>query len=232
MPELIQKRIKKGIQVCKRFFVVPVIFITLMMTMIIFSQMSMEICTYGFIVNENMKNDFVYKEESVHEKNTKQISNRKNKEKHIAGNDGQNESRDKQVSSQNETDNCTSFELIKPIEGGVTTSVFGDIVSRTAKHLGHDWAVNVGTKIVAAQSGTIEKAYLSESYGYNILINHNNGFQTRYAHMSKLYVTVGDVVKQGDVIGLSGNTGDSTGPHLHFEVIQNNRRINPLIYLK
>lgn len=216
MPELIQKRIPKGIWVRKRFFAVPVIFITLMMTMIIFSQISMEICTYGFIVNENMKNDLAYKVESGHEKNDAQIGNRKNKEKHRG--------EEKHITR--------SFELMKPIEGGVTTSVFGDVVSRTTKHLGHDWAVNVGTKIVAAENGTVEKAYLSESYGYNILINHNNGFQTRYAHMSRLYVTVGDVVKQGDVIGLSGNTGDSTGPHLHFEVIQNNRHINPLIYIK
>lgn len=126
----------------------------------------------------------------------------------------------------------TVIQLRKPVSGGVTTSVFGDVVDRRATHLGHDWAVEVGTSVCAAADGTVEKAYLSDSYGYNILVNHGNGLKTRYAHLSKILINLGDTVEQGRIIGLSGNTGDSTGPHLHFEVIQNDKHVNPLNFLK
>lgn len=124
------------------------------------------------------------------------------------------------------------IQLRKPVSGGVTTSVFGDVVDRRTTHLGHDWAVEVGTSVCAAADGTVEKAYLSDSYGYNILVNHGNGLKTRYAHLSKILINLGDTVEQGRIIGLSGNTGDSTGPHLHFEVIQNDKHVNPLNFLK
>ena len=126
----------------------------------------------------------------------------------------------------------TVIQLRKPVSGGVTTSVFGDVVDRRTTHLGHDWAVVVGTSVCAAADGTVEKAYLSDSYGYNILVNHGNGLKTRYAHLSKILINLGDTVEQGRIIGLSGNTGDSTGPHLHFEVIQNDKHVNPLNFLK
>ena len=106
----------------------------------------------------------------------------------------------------------TVIQLRKPVSGGVTTSVFGDVVDRRATHLGHDWAVEVGTSVCAAADGTVEKA--------------------RYAHLSKILINLGDTVEQGRIIGLSGNTGDSTGPHLHFEVIQNDKHVNPLNFLK
>ena len=69
---------------------------------------------------------------------------------------------------------------------------FGDTISRTASHNGHDWAVNTGTKVRAAAEGVVELAYFSESYGYNILINHNNGFKTRYAHLSEVKASKGE----------------------------------------
>ena len=106
------------------------------------------------------------------------------------------------------------------------------MIDRRATHLGHDWAVVVGTSVCAAADGTVEKAYLSDSYGYNILVNHGNGLKTRYAHLSKILINLGDTVEQGRIIGLSGNTGDSTGPHLHFEVIQNDKHVNPLNFLE
>ena len=119
----------------------------------------------------------------------------------------------------------------KPVKGGITTSGFGDTISRTASHNGHDWAVNTGAKVRAAAEGVVELAYFSESYGYNILINHNNGFKTRYAHLSEVKVSKGEKVEQSQVIALSGSTGFSTGPHLHFEVHVGGVPVNPLNYL-
>ena len=122
--------------------------------------------------------------------------------------------------------------FIMPVNGGITTSKFGDTISRSSRHLGHDWGVCVGTKVKAAKEGRVTLAYYSESYGYNVLINHGDFVETRYAHMSELKVEKGQKVSKGQVIGLSGNTGDSTGPHLHFEVIINGKKVNPVNYVK
>ena len=135
------------------------------------------------------------------------------------------------IVNKNDTKNVNNFVLKKPVKGGITTSGFGDTISRTASHNGHDWAVNIGTKVRAAAEGVVELAYFSESYGYNILINHNNGFKTRYAHLSEVKVSKGEKVEQSQVIALSGSTGFSTGPHLHFEVVKDGKRVNPIEYV-
>ena len=122
--------------------------------------------------------------------------------------------------------------FIKPVKGGITSSYFGDVVDRNACHKGHDWAVPVGTKVYGAEAGIVELAYYSESYGYNVLIKHKDNMETRYAHMSSLCVKKGDIVNKGELIGFSGNTGDSTGPHLHFEVIKEGIKVNPLKYVE
>lgn len=98
-------------------------------------------------------------------------------------------------------------------------------------HKGIDFACSTGTNILASASGTVVEATYRWDFGYTIVINHGNGIKTRYAHMSKLLAENGDYVNQGDVIGLSGNTGDSTGPHLHFEFIKNGDRIDPYPYI-
>lgn len=99
-------------------------------------------------------------------------------------------------------------------------------------HAGLDIADPIGTPLFAADSGTIERAGWNRGYGNNIVINHGGGKKTRYAHMNKFYVSHGQSVSKGQTIGEMGNTGWSTGPHIHFEVIINGKKYNPLNYIK
>jgi murein DD-endopeptidase MepM/ murein hydrolase activator NlpD len=95
-------------------------------------------------------------------------------------------------------------------------------------HTGQDFTAPVGTEVYATGNGTVRKVeYSRRGYGRNIIVDHGYGYQTLYAHLSKIEVRKGQRVNRGDVIGLVGNTGTSTAPHLHYEVIKNNRKINP-----
>ncbi len=125
---------------------------------------------------------------------------------------------------------------IKPISGGRLSSGFGKR-SRPTKgastyHKGVDWAVPTGTSVYASCGGTVAKAGWGSGYGYVVYINHEDGRQTRYAHLSKVLVKAGQSVSQGERIALSGNTGVSSGPHLHFEILINGSQVNPLKYLE
>jgi len=100
------------------------------------------------------------------------------------------------------------------------------------RHTGLDIANKIGTPIYAADSGVVEIAGWGRGYGNQILINHGGGKKTRYAHLSKFYVSKGDTVDKGQTLGAMGSTGWSTGSHLHFEVIINNRKYNPLNYIR
>ncbi|SDZ24549.1 Murein DD-endopeptidase MepM and murein hydrolase activator NlpD, contain LysM domain [Proteiniborus ethanoligenes] len=112
---------------------------------------------------------------------------------------------------------------------GTLTSRFG---KRWGKmHTGIDLAARVGTSIVAADGGTVVFAGSNGSYGLMVDIDHGGGFVTRYAHCSKLLVKKGDKVYKGQTIAAVGNTGRSTGPHLHFEVIKNGAAQNPYNYI-
>ena len=95
-------------------------------------------------------------------------------------------------------------------------------------HQGMDFTAPVGTEIYATGDGTVEKVGWTGGYGKTILINHGYGYKTRYAHCSKFKCKKGQKVKRGDHIGYVGNTGQSTGPHLHYEVFKNKRQINPV----
>lgn len=118
---------------------------------------------------------------------------------------------------------------IKPISGGRFTSGFKKRWGRW--HKGVDWATPIGTAVMASSGGTVAKAGWGSGYGYVVYINHADGRQTRYGHLSKILVKPGDYVKQGQKIALSGNTGRSTGPHVHFEILINGTQVNPLEYL-
>jgi len=100
-------------------------------------------------------------------------------------------------------------------------------------HPAIDIAAPKGTPVKAADSGYVAVVGRSDTgYGLYVLIDHGNGFQSLYAHLSVIYVEVGQSVGKGQTIGLCGSTGKSTGPHLHFEIKLNGVRRNPLIYLK
>jgi len=119
---------------------------------------------------------------------------------------------------------------IKPLSGGRLTSGYKFRWGRW--HRGVDWACPVGTAIKASCGGKVISAGWSSSYGYVITLQHPDGRQTRYAHLSRILVSNGQSVKQGQKIALSGNTGRSTGPHLHFEIIINGSKVNPMKYLQ
>jgi murein DD-endopeptidase MepM/ murein hydrolase activator NlpD len=108
---------------------------------------------------------------------------------------------------------------VTPMPGGQITSCFGQRWG--VLHAGIDLAADEGTPIRAAASGTVVAAgWAFAGYGISVMIDHGNGFQTHYAHQSRTVVQLGQKVKAGQVIGYEGSTGDSTGPHLHFEVHQ------------
>ncbi|MDU4094675.1 MAG: murein DD-endopeptidase MepM [Pantoea sp.] len=102
------------------------------------------------------------------------------------------------------------------------------VTGRIAPHRGVDFAVPIGTPVLAVGDGEVVQAKRSSGAGNYIAIRHGRQYMTRYMHMKKLLVKPGDKVKRGDRIGLSGNTGRSTGPHLHYEIWINNQAVNPL----
>lgn len=124
---------------------------------------------------------------------------------------------------------------LKPISGGRLSSGFGARSAPTkgasTYHKGVDWAVPIGTTVVASNGGTVTVAGWASGYGYAVYINHSDGRQTRYGHLSKVLVKPGQTVAQGERIALSGNTGRSTGPHLHFEIRINGEAVNPLKHM-
>lgn len=111
--------------------------------------------------------------------------------------------------------------------GWRTHPVYGD----QRHHNGIDIGADYYSNILAADGGTVLCAYYDWSYGNFVMIDHGNGFVTLYAHMEELYVSEGEYVSQGEVVGLCGSTGTSTGPHLHFEVRYDGTFVDPLDYL-
>ncbi len=123
----------------------------------------------------------------------------------------------------------------RPIKQGWLSSRFGrrtdPFSGKIAWHNGVDFAGKEGSDIVAVAAGVVTWSGHRGGYGLMIEINHGNGFKTRYAHGKENLVKVGDVVKKGQVIGLIGSSGRSTGPHVHFEVYKNGRAVDPSSYI-
>jgi murein DD-endopeptidase MepM/ murein hydrolase activator NlpD len=95
-----------------------------------------------------------------------------------------------------------------------------------------DFAGREGSDVVAVASGVVTWSGERYDYGQMVEVNHGSGYVTRYAHNAETLVSVGDTVKRGDIIAHMGDTGRSTGPHLHFEVLQDGRRVDPLTVIK
>lgn len=115
-----------------------------------------------------------------------------------------------------------------PVSGPVT-SPFGPRNGRL--HEGIDFGVPVGTTVRAARAGKVISAGGAGGYGLKVDVDHGEGVVTRYAHMSRIDVRLGQTVAGGAALGLSGNTGESTGPHVHFEVRRNGVAVNPAPFL-
>ena len=127
--------------------------------------------------------------------------------------------------------------LGKPVWSYWVTSKFGyrkdPFNKKNAGHKGVDLASRTGNKIQIKAKGRVVKVeHSNRGYGNSVIIDHGNGFQTRYAHMNKIYVKKGDYLKIDATIGEVGNTGRSTGPHLHYEVLYQGHPVDPLPFMQ
>ena len=140
------------------------------------------------------------------------------------------------LGQQNE-DRINCLPAIQPVSNKDlkrTASGYGlriDPIYKTRKfHEGMDFAADIGTPVYVTGNGTVVETGWKQGYGKTIVINHGYGYKTRYAHLSHISVRNGQKVIRGEEIGLVGNTGKSTGPHLHYEVIYKGKHDNPINY--
>jgi murein DD-endopeptidase MepM/ murein hydrolase activator NlpD len=124
----------------------------------------------------------------------------------------------------------------RPVSSGWISSYFGKrtdpFTGKPANHTGIDFAGKLGDPVVAVADGVV--TWSADRYGYGVMveINHGNGYSTRYAHNAENLVVVGDEVKKGQAVAHMGETGRATGPNLHFEVLKNGRRVNPVNFIR
>ena len=146
------------------------------------------------------------------------------------------ESGAKEIKENKENENALAIVnniklSVLPVTGRIT-SRYGERSSlRRSTHTGLDIACTTGTDIKVVSNGTVTFSGKKGSYGNLIIVDHGNGVETWYGHCSKLYANVGDNVTAGDVIAAVGSTGNSTGPHLHFEIRINGECVNPQNYV-
>lgn len=157
------------------------------------------------------------------------ISSKEDIDKKISELKSENEIMVAKVTSRGSS-NRSSTKGILPLTNYAYISSYFRSYNRK-NHTGVDFAATKGTKILAYKSGKVIRASWNGNYGMCIEIQHSNGEKTRYAHCSGYNVKVGKTVSQGQVIGYVGSTGNSTGPHLHFEIIKNGTFVNPLNYI-
>jgi murein DD-endopeptidase MepM/ murein hydrolase activator NlpD len=124
---------------------------------------------------------------------------------------------------------------VRPLKGGFLSSRFGrrmdPFLGEVVQHSGIDYRARVGSPVVSTAEGVVSFARRNGGFGLMIEVTHENGFATRYAHLSKILVARGQKVKRGEIVGLVGNTGHSTGSHLHYEVLFRKVHRDPLQYV-
>jgi murein DD-endopeptidase MepM/ murein hydrolase activator NlpD len=141
------------------------------------------------------------------------------------------------IDQPKEESNYTTTPSLTPLPKpkAVITSPFGlrnhPTLGRPVKHNGIDFGSGRGTEIYAAANGKVVLSEFNSSFGNYIVIDHKDGQSTAYAHLDKLVISKGETVSKGQLIGYSGSTGRSTGPHLHYEVRTNGTPVNPKDYL-
>lgn len=136
---------------------------------------------------------------------------------------------------ENKTDASEFILESLPVEGTITSEFGKRTHPSTGKednHTGIDIDAKVGTEVKMVFDGVVEDLSEDKSLGLMLVIDHGNGYKTKYAHLSKINVEKGASIKKGDIIALTGNTGTTTGPHLHFEVEVGDSAVNPLEFLK
>lgn len=139
-----------------------------------------------------------------------------------------------QESAAKAMDLLANLPLGKPIDASISSPFGGrqdPINGRKAFHEGVDFQAKTGDKVFATGKGRVVSSGYSPDYGENVIISHGRGYETMYAHLSKRAVQVGDSIAPGDVVGLVGNTGRSTGSHLHYEIRYRGAPINPMDYM-
>ena len=170
----------------------------------------------------------LYEEKKVEAPTTKNTTSRKIASKSKASGNAAGFSTSANLSR---TSAALGIALIKPITGTIT-SRFGSVSSiRSGAHTGLDISSPTGTPVKAAASGTVIWAGYKGSLGNLVVVSHSNGVQTYYGHCSKIYVSSGQSISQGQTISAVGSTGNSTGPHLHFEIRVNGVAYNPQNYV-
>lgn len=137
--------------------------------------------------------------------------------------------------AQNKRMTVDAYPNLWPTRSKKMTSGFGyrkdPFTGRATFHAGIDIDGDVGDTVFSAADGTVSDTGFNSRYGNYVIIDHLGGLQTAYMHLSRIEAKVGDVVVRGEKIGLLGSTGRSTGPHLHFQIMQKNEPVNPLKYL-
>ena len=172
----------------------------------------------------------LYEEKKVEQPVVK-IASTKNSSKKITSKSSGNVSGFSTSSNLSRSSASLGIGLIKPITGTIT-SRFGSVSSiRSGAHTGLDIGASSGTPVKVAASGTVIWAGYKGSLGNLVVVSHTNGVQTYYGHCSKIYVSSGQSVSQGQTISAVGSTGNSTGPHLHFEIRVNGVAYNPQNYV-
>jgi murein DD-endopeptidase MepM/ murein hydrolase activator NlpD len=123
----------------------------------------------------------------------------------------------------------------RPVTWGWISSSYGERVDpfsgKMAWHAGLDFAGKQGSDVIAVASGVVTHAGNRFGYGEMVEVTHGDGYVTRYGHHAEIVVAVGEIVKKGQVVGKMGSSGRSTGPHVHFEVLKNGRRVDPARYV-